>query len=311
MVSGMVWVSCAPSHGVPQPQPPPPTLMKLPYLAVMPSHGIRTAIAVLAFLSASVSASLAQTFVGLGKAADYAVLGGNINLHNVSVNGDGGVTSNGKISISSPSSLTGDLYMDAGATRSGNAPGGSVIQPHDVDAAMVDAIAAAQLAAGLTPDYIISNINGSLIIQSTGLQTVVNITGDINLSGSDSLYLNGTAGQKFILNVSGSLTMGGSSMIAGNPGSGTGSADILVNVMGSGAKIVTKVDNMIAGTVLAPSRQFEMHSVNGAVIGGNMEMKLMSGASVTQIGFTPIPEPATHFLGLLGCVALLFRRRRG
>lgn len=253
----------------------------------------------------------AQQFVSLGGASNYAVLGGNINLHNVTVNGDGGVTSNGFISVGGPSTLDGDLYMGAGATlsQSGGITG-SVIQPFDVNSALADAMAAAQIASTLSPDVVLSSVNGPLIIQSTGLQTVVNITGSVNLGGSNSLFLKGGPNDKFVINIFGGLDMNGSAQIAGLLGSGVDPSDVLVNVVGTGSKITTKVDNLIGGTVLAPYRQYELHSVNGAVIGGNLEMKLMSGSTVDHTPFIPVPEPGSAMLAALALTGGVFLRRR-
>ena len=257
---------------------------------------------------AGLSSTHGQNLVDLGEAANYGVLGNNLNFSNVTVNGDVGVGSGGSINIMSPSSINGDLYMDAGATKSvSGAINGTTYQPYDVDLALADALAAAQYAAGLNPDIVLNSINGPLLINSTGPQTVVNITGSINLSGSDSLLFQGAPDSKFILNVYGGFTLGGSAIIGGQTGSGIDGSDILINVVGTGSKITTKVGNVVQGTLLAPDRAFELHSVNGAVIGGDLELKLMSGATVNQVSF--VPEPSSAMLGLIGSLILLRRRR--
>jgi hypothetical protein len=252
--------------------------------------------------------SSGQTLVSLGQAANYGVLGNNLNFSNVTVNGDVGVGSDGTINIMAPSSIHGDLYMGTGGTRSGPGPvTGTIYQPFSVELALAQSSSAAQLAAGLVPDIILSSVSGPLIINATGPQTIINITGSVNLSGSNSLFLNGTADSKFILNVFGGFDLGGSSILGGLAGSGVNASDILINVVGTGSKITTKVGNLVGGTLLAPDRAFELHSVNGAVIGGDLQMTLMSGATVNQMSF--VPEPSASLLGVFGSLVLLKRRR--
>ena len=271
----------------------------------LPNVGSRFQIAAILCLAALSAPAYAQ--VSLGEAANYAVLGRNINLHNVTVNGDGGVGSNGKISIGGPSDLNGDLYLDDGATyQAGGGLSGSVIQPYDVDKAITDAIHASQIAAGLAPNIVYSSITGPLMIQSSGPQTVVKVTGDINLSGGDSVIFNGAATDQLILNVYGGFTMGGDASIESSAFSAT-SNNILINIIGTGSRVSTHVGNMVEGTLMALNRSFELHSVNGAVIGGDLEMKLMSDATVNyQI---LIPEPSSVMCVGMSAL-LLFRRKR-
>ena len=93
----------------------------------------------------------AQTLVDLGEASNYALLGSNLNFHKVTVNGAAGVGSGGYVSITGPSTLNGDLFLDSGATYSiMGTHNGNLIQPFDVDQALADAASASQIAAGLT-----------------------------------------------------------------------------------------------------------------------------------------------------------------
>ena len=271
----------------------------------LPNAGSRLQIA--AFLCLAAVSAPAHAQVSLGEAGNYAVLGRNINLHNVTVNGDGGVGSYGTIAIEAPSSLNGDLYLDVGATRSGhNNISGSIIQPYDVDQALIDSISASQAAAGLAPDIVYSSITGPLMIQSSGPHTVVNVTGSINLGGSDSILFNGSAMETLILNVYGGFTLGGDASIKSSAPSAT-SNNILINIIGDGPTVSTHVGNMVEATLLATDRQFVLHSVNGAVIGGDQQMTLMSGATVNYERL--VPEPSSIMSLCLGSL-LLFRRKR-
>ena len=240
--------------------------------------------------SVSVSTSSGQTTVSLGLAANYAILGKNLNLENVTVYGDVGVGSGGLIKLAAPSSISGALYLDSGATKSIiGIINGSIYQPYAVNQALTDAAAAATLAAGLAPNVVLSSVTGPLQVNATGQQTVVNITGSVNLSGSNCLYFNGAPGSKFIVNVFGGFTLGGSAVVGALPSSSLSGSDILINIVGTGGKVTTKVGNVVQGTVLAPSRQYELHSVNGAVIGGTLQLKLMSAATVRYAGFVSVP----------------------
>lgn len=249
---------------------------------------------------ATLPAAPGQTDVSLGLAANYAVLGKKLNLSNVTIYGDVGVGSSGLISLASPSSISGALYLDAGATKSiVGIVNGTIYQPYAVNQALADAAAAATLAAGLAPNVVLSSVTVPTQVNATGPQTVVNITGSVNLSGSNCLYFSGAAGSKFIVNVFGGFTLGGGAVVGALPASGLSGSDILINIVGTGAKVTTKIGNVVQGTILGPSRQYELHSVNGAVIGGALELKLMSAATVRYAGFVPLAPPVPIPVGAL------------
>ena len=188
------------------------------------------------------------------------------------------------------------LFMKPGATKVvSGIHSGSTYQPQPVDQALADAAAASQVIASLKPDITLASVSGARVIDAVGPQTVINITGNITLSGSN-LYLRGPEGSKFLINVFGGLSMGGSAIIGGFPGSAIKGSDVIVNMVGIGTTVKTQINNVVKGTILGPNRQFELHSVNGAVIGGSRELKLMSDCTVRYEGCvsgTPPPPPPT------------------
>ena len=256
----------------------------------------------------------AQNFIGLGEAANYAVLGANVNLHNVSVTGDVGVAANGALNIGGPSELHGNAYLGAGTTFSNNGLlDGILIQPYAINQALADAISASQNAATLSPNLVFSSITNSLVIQAAGAQTVVNVTGDLDLSSGEYVHFDGIDGQKLILNIYGGFTLGGDASIRGLPGSGIDAGDILINMVGTGDTVTTGINNNVEGTMLTINRAVAAHNFTGAVLGGNLEIRLTSGATVQGIAYVPIayvPEPSSMLLFALGGFLLISRRSR-
>ena len=257
----------------------------------------------------------AQTLVDLGEASNYALLGSNLNFHKVTVNGAAGVGSGGYVSITGPSTLNGDLFLDSGATYSiMGTHNGNLIQPFDVDQALADAASASQIAAGLTANFTYASLTSSLTIQSVGAQTVVNVTGSVNLSG-ENVYFTGNAGDKLIINVWGGFTLGGAAEIGAQPGALVDGGDVIINLIGAGS-VSTSISDMVYGTLLGVDRSFNVHNVTGAMIGGDLEMKMQSDGVVNHISYLPpdlsppVPEPSSLMLVAAGVMLCASRRSR-
>jgi hypothetical protein len=241
-----------------------------------------------------------QPIVTLGTAAQYALLGQNLNLHNVTITGNVGVgfdpaSAIGMMSVGSPSTVSGITYKDPQATVSGatgpsNLQGGITTQP--LGQAFADALTAYNAALALTPDVTIGEVKTNTTIQAShGGQYVVRVAGDIVLGGSNSLTLAPAPNEmtKFVVIVEGKITLGGSSIIGSS--SAAGAKDVLFVVKGTGADLTTKINNFVHGTILAPYRKATFHGFRGAYIGGTQTVKLMSDGQVTHVGYEPPLEP--------------------
>lgn len=233
----------------------------------------------------------------------FAVVGNNVNLANVTVDGDVGVSRNGKLTFMAASIVNGDLYLDSGVTKTISGPYGKLYEPVNLSSAQGEVYSASAALAALAADVTYANWTSPLTIAGNGGVNVLKITGDVNLS-SKSITLTGGPNDIFVINVLGGFDLGGSGGIIA--GSGMDPSRIIINMIGTGTKVTSKVTNVVNGTMLLPYRQMEFHSVSGAVYGGNLEIKLMSDCTVNHVPF--VPEPAT--LSLLALGSLVFARRR-
>jgi len=253
----------------------------------------------IAFTASLSKAAFMTDLPDLNAVKNFTVFGKTVNLHNVSVYGDVGVSANGTLNLSSASSVQGDLYLDSGVKMTLGGPYGSLYQPFDLSMARSQVYEASAVIAALTPDLTYANWTSPLTINGNGGINVITVTGNVNLS-SESVTLTGSPKDIFLINVLGGFTLGGSGGIIA--GSGVDPSQVLVNIVGTGSKVTAKVDNEVDGTLLLPYRQMEFHSVSGAVYGGDYEIKLMSDATVVHVPF--VPEPASLILFALGCVML-------
>jgi len=237
-----------------------------------------------------------QAVINLGAAAQYALVGRYIELHNAEVYGNAAIGASGSCSptpsynlqFQSPGILYGTAYVATGAVITGqtsNAQGGIVTNNAGVSQAFADAMSAYSAALALVPDQIITgNISSpTTITASHGGQYVIRITGNI----TRPLILNPAPGQatKFIVIVEGTINLGGSDTVGAS--SSAGSKDVLIVMQGAGSNLTSHVDNFIYGTILAPFRGATFHGFAGAMISGCEYVKFQSGAQLQFVGYEP------------------------
>jgi hypothetical protein len=265
-------------------------------------------------LTLFVAANAHATLINLGEAGQFTVLsltGTDLNLSNVTINGDVGVGPNGQSEVMSPSTVNGTLFKDPSATVSGpgNVTGG--IQTKSLQQAVNDAISASNAFANLAATQMFSSISAAITINGNGGDNVIKLTGGINMGGGN-ITLNGGANDFFIFDIKGGLQLGGSASVVL---SGGVTADhVVFNFLsaangGDGSSLMTHIGNTVQGTVLAVDRDITFHGINGMVIGGGNTLTLMSGATVNGIPFIPEVTPSSVIFGFLGLVVAVSSRR--
>lgn len=234
-----------------------------------------------------------NTIISLGQAANYAILGYNILLHNTDVwDGPVGVGYNnatgvGEMQVESPGVVhDAPVYKDPSATITGQTGPANLMQgivTQEMDAAFADAMAAYNAALALTPDYTVNgSINSATTIAAThGGQYVIKITGDIK----SQLVLTPFPGQttKFVVILEGTITLGGSDTVGAS--SAAGAQNVLIVVKGTGSTLTSHINNRVYGTMLAPYRGASFHGFAGSFIGGDLEAKFMSDCQIYLVGY--------------------------
>jgi len=240
------------------------------------------------------AAPASNPIISLGQAANYAILGYNILLHNTDVwDGPVGVGYNdatgvGKMQVESPGVVhDAPVYKDPLATITGSTGPSNLMQGiivQEMDQAFADAMTAYNQALALTPDLTINgSIGSSTTIDAThGGQYVIRITGDIK----SQLVLNPYPGEttKFVVILEGTITLGGSDTV-GAPAP-AGAKDVLIVVEGTGSTLTSHINNRVYATMLAPYRQASFHGFNGSFIGGDLQAKFMSDCQIYLVSYT-------------------------
>ena len=229
----------------------------------------------------------------------FATFGGNYKDSNVTVVGNSGISANGKLVLDAPSSITGNLSLGTGATKTGPGTiGGTTFTNQNLTLAQSQVYAASTTLAGLTPDYNLGNVTTSQTFASTGGVTVINMN-TLTLGSGQSITFSGGANDYFVLNLR-DMDLTGDATI----GNLSSASHVLVNFFdnsGGDLGTVAHVGNVVNGTILIPYDPATFHSVTGAIFSGtNNKITLMSGATVTGTPFTPVPVPAALVLLLSG-----------
>jgi hypothetical protein len=266
----------------------------------------KSLVVVASFFALSLGASVpcrADTVVGLGAAGNFAVLGLDdstsgtaINASNVTINGNVGVSHLSTLSNMAPSTINGNVYFqDTGSVSGPGTFNGSLIQ-QSMTQAVADAFAANTGNAALTPTQTFSgDLTSAKTFTGSGGLNVINISGGINLNNAN-LTLSGGKNDIFVVNVSGNLSLTGTASLLV---SGTPISNVLYNFTGGSASkhgsFDTHVGDLVQGTTLAPYYNMNLDGTwEGGLIGGPLNIGLLSNASVTQNPFSPgVPEPTS------------------
>lgn len=259
----------------------------------------------------------------LGQAGNYAVFGldagsqgTTINLSNVYVTGNVGVSQYSTLQLMAPSTINGNVSYDLPSTLSyaGTLTGTSSYM--NLSTAVTDAYNASSQAAALTPTQTVGgNITSNTTFTRSAAATtngaylnVVNVSGGINLNNAN-ITLKGNASDYFVVNVSGNLSLTGTASLLLD---GVTADHVMYNFTGGSSTTPgtfnTHVGDVVNGTMLAPYYNMNLDGTwNGELIGGISDISLLSGATVTQESFAPpstTPEPPAGVLALIGSIGL-------
>ncbi len=256
-----------------------------------------------------------SSVIDLGQAANFAILGTEntkVKLDKATVNGNVGVGSGGEFEFKSYS-VTGDIYMDAGATIDtfDGTHSGTLFVGQDLRQALTDAYQASLTAGQLEATQTFNEkINSSQTIIGNGGVNVINMNG-VDLGTGEVISLSGGASDFFILNIleGNAIKLGKSSSAI--RGVGVGASQILINVLGTADKMKGEID----GTILAIGETVTLQGIlNGAIIAGGVMLgsdilDLEVQATINNMPMQTIPEPSTIIMLGMGSLVLLRMRK--
>ena len=270
------------------------------------------------------------TLIPLGDAADYAILytgtgGHNLQITNVTIDGNVGVGGAGKVQFSGPGTIAGRLDFSAANTGQFSNGNSKNVGPTSVNYS----VSAVTTALG-TVNSLSSSLGGvgnnlaingtQSISESAGLLDTIggvayrifNVTSYSESNGNLVTITGDGSGDPVVFNFgyNSNVNLGGDVALAG----GLTDDQVLWNFTTSGKNI--SLNNNASsypslayqGIILAPNDAISLDNSNldGRVFGGGSgDLSIVSGDKIVD----PVPEPATLCLLGLGGIGLLLRRR--
>ncbi len=239
--------------------------------------------------------------VGLGAAADYAVLGvggtpsisSDFSVYQSAtvINGNVGMGPYTELTHNIDCTINGRFDYDLTDTVVSSDVTGTItggIQQIDLSKVVQDARDASTAAAALIPTQTYTKLTEGQIIVGNGGLNVIRITGQVTLK--KSLTIQGSATDEFVFQFTAAaapsahtLTLSGMTMILVG---GVLPENILWNLDGLGGGVVIKAGAQVFGTFLAPERDITSDHgiIEGRLIGGGdgRELDVHSGSEVTS-----------------------------
>lgn len=293
------------------------------------SSRLKVVIAVAGFIGWA--CQLHATF-SLGDAGNYAVMyegngGQQLQINNgpgpggLAVNGDIGIGGTGRLQLSGPLIINGDVNFSS-LTANDNGPySGNIVLNGSINANQSSVSSdltylnnlSSSLGGESGTSVTIGGMTSQTIDASSGTldangNRVFSVTSFSSFTTGDTLIINGTANQFVVINVpdAGGINaqFDGSIKLTG----GITANQVLFNILGGmaltgGQTLAFSANgNTESGTFLDPNGDISLNSVviNGHVYGGDThDYAIVSGA---EINVTPVPEPTT----IIGSAMLLF-----
>jgi len=237
-----------------------------------------------------------------GNLTNFAELGNQLNESAVTINGNVGVSENGTLTLASPSTINGDVYVASGATfsRLGTVTG-SIFTGQNLAAEQSTVFSASSALAALPADQTVTGnqATGLSIDVPTGLVYVLDLNGGLNLSDQN---ITETGGGDLVINLASSaFNLKGTSSILGNP------QNIFINYLGSGT-VNSAVGDVVNGQVFIPGGAANLDGTwNGSIFGGNKTITMLADSTLNGV---PIPEPSSIAMAAMGGISMIILRLR-